>query len=200
MIDKINILDQNIVLYKKELNKDIYQNILKLSEVESDYNIWEIPSFSNLSNTKHVYNKNILNLPSGDFLFPENLNNTEIVKSFFNIKNSLTDHVFECMLEYSKHYEIILKKIKNWTVCSSKDETDFHDDLDMDGDKHRFSVLVCINDDFSGGDFLFKDRIGNESIPMSSGDVLIYPSNSNYIHKELQVLSGIKYTAISYFN
>lgn len=34
---------------------------------------------------------------------------------------------------------------------------------------------------------------------MSKGDVLIYPSNAQYMHKELKVTSGKKYMAISYF-
>jgi predicted 2-oxoglutarate/Fe(II)-dependent dioxygenase YbiX len=58
---------------------------------------------------------------------------------------------------------------------------------------------VVLNDNFSGGEFQFKDRVGNEKINLSFGDILIYPSNENYKYKELLVTSGIKYTAIAYF-
>lgn len=200
MTVQANLLDEQIILYKKTFNIDIYENILKLSNIETDYNIWEVGSSNNLFNTKHVYDKNIINLPTGDFLFPENLNSLEFVKKLFYIKNLLLDHTFDSIIDYSKQYEIALKKIKNWTICSQKEETGNHDDMDMNGDRHNFSVLVCLNDNFVGGDIVFNNRIGNDPISMSSGDILIYPSNSKYLHKELAVTSGNKYTAISYFN
>lgn len=200
MIKEKLVLDENIILYKKDFNVDLYNIILSLSNIESAQNIWEIAYSNNLSNTKHIYDKSIINLPTGDFLFPESLNNLPFVKEMFNIKNILTDHVFECIIDYSQHYELILKKIKNWTLSKQNSGTISHDDMNMDGNRHNFSILVCINNNFDGGDIVFENRIGNESITMSVGDILIYPSNSKYNHYELDIVSGTKYTAISYFN
>ena len=60
-------------------------------------------------------------------------------------------------------------------------------------------MLVFLNDGYEGGGLHFKDRIGNEAITFKSGDVLIYPSNEEYLHKALPITDGIQYVAITYF-
>jgi predicted 2-oxoglutarate/Fe(II)-dependent dioxygenase YbiX len=59
--------------------------------------------------------------------------------------------------------------------------------------------VFALNNDYTGGQIQFENRIGNDLISMSAGEILIYPSNENYKHKELPVTNGTKYTAIAYF-
>jgi predicted 2-oxoglutarate/Fe(II)-dependent dioxygenase YbiX len=57
--------------------------------------------------------------------------------------------------------------------------------------KHYF------NDNYIGGEVEFKDHIGKPYKP-NAGDLLIFPSSPDYIHRVLPIESGIKYNAISF--
>lgn len=194
------IIDHNIILYKNIISNELIQLIKNIDKIESVNNVWQVAASGNVKNNEHTYNKNIINLTSGDILYPVSLNFSTVRESLANIKKIVIDSAIPCLDDYAKTYEIKIKKIKNWTICSQTSGTQIHNDLDKDGDKYSRSVMLLINDDFSGGEFIFKDRFGNEPIPMTSGDILIYPTGIGYEHYESEISSGIKYTAISYFN
>lgn len=200
MIFEKHILDSNIFLYKKSIDTKLLNEIQSLESIKSKENIWSIASKGNILNTAHTYNKDILNLFVGDVVFPYSLNEYEINKQIFNIKEKINNHTFDAILDYSNIFEINIKKIKNWTICRQKNGSETHSDKDNDGSKHSYSILLLLNDNYSGGQLYFNNRIGNDSIHMSAGDILIYPSDETHIHYELPIISGIKYTAISYFN
>lgn len=57
------------------------------------------------------------------------------------------------------------------------------------------SALAVFNDDYSGGDFIMWEDI---TITLKKGDLLIFPSNYLYPHKVEPVISGVRYTGVSW--
>jgi len=60
------------------------------------------------------------------------------------------------------------------------------------------SCSLNLNDDYTGGEFtFFDDRI---SYKLGKGDVLMFPSNFMYPHAIKPVLSGTRYSIITWFD
>ena len=57
------------------------------------------------------------------------------------------------------------------------------------------SVVGLLNDDFEGGEFtMFEDY----KIKLKTGDVLIFPSTFMYIHQVTPVVTGTRYSWVSW--
>lgn len=55
--------------------------------------------------------------------------------------------------------------------------------------------LVCLlNDDFTGGEFI----IGEKTINLTSGDVVVFPSNFMFPHKVNTIKNGERYSFVSW--
>lgn len=194
-----NILDNNIILYRGIVSESLIEDIENLENMYSSYNVWEKSSLGNLKNNRHTDNNSVIYLPSGDVVITSDMINIEILEKLFDIRNIIQDYAFESIIDYKNHFDLSIKKQRFWTLVSQKEETIYHHDNDNDGDKYLYSIIVFLNNNYSGGEFYFKDRIGNEPIITYPGDILIYPTSKEYLHKENQVTFGTKYYAVSYF-
>lgn len=58
-----------------------------------------------------------------------------------------------------------------------------------------YSICGFLNDDYSGGDFLFW---GQEKITTLKGDIVIFPSNFLFPHETTKITNGNKYTFSSW--
>ena len=68
----------------------------------------------------------------------------------------------------------------------------------FDGERKGVPILSCLgllNDDYEGGEFFILDDL---KIELKKGDLLIFPSNFMYPHRVEPVLSGIRYSYISW--
>ena len=68
----------------------------------------------------------------------------------------------------------------------------------FDGKYKGIPTLSCVgllNDDYEGGEFFILDDL---KIDLNKGDLLIFPSNFMYPHRVEPVLSGIRYSYISW--
>ncbi len=195
-------LDDKIFLYKGNLQEDLLSHVSALESFLTYKNVWEISSKNNLNDTDLTINKPVLYLKTRTFNFADllSVNNPQIQynKELFKLKYKVDRYAFPFIKDYVDLLEVEIFGAKDWTVYSQKEETSFHDDIDRDGSKNKYTIIVALNDDYVGGEFLFKDRIGNDKIKLSYGDVLIYPSGYDYLHKEMEVTNGIKYCAVSY--
>jgi len=57
------------------------------------------------------------------------------------------------------------------------------------------SVLACLNDNYTGGDFIMWNT---EKIEIKPGSIMIFPSNFMYPHHVSEVTSGTRYTCVSW--
>ena len=200
---KKTVLDNYVVLYSNNKTTDFVELIEKIELQESNDPVWYFSAPNNIDDTNHTINqKNIkLSIPDNLFSFISNsvsLNENTFIKKN-NLKYALNSYAFLFLSDYINDYELSIKRIKNWDIYEQINETEFHYDKNRDGRKHSYTIIIALNDGYTGGEIVFENRIGNEHISMSKGDVLIYPSNAQYMHKELKVTSGKKYMAISYF-
>jgi hypothetical protein len=200
---KKTVLDNYVVLYSNNETIDFVELVRKLELQESNDPTWYFSSLNNIDDTDHTINQKNIKLPIPDNLFSFISNGVSLKENTFikknNLKYALNSYAFSFLSDYINEYELLIKKIKNWDIYEQINETEFHYDKNRDGAKHSYTILIALNNDYAGGEIVFENRIGNERISMSKGDVLIYPSNAQYMHKELKVTSGNKYMAISYF-
>lgn len=200
---KKNVLDNYVVLYSNNKPTDFVELIEKIELQESNDPVWYFSALNNINDTNHTINQKNIKLSIPDNLFSFISNSVSLKENILikknNLKYALNSYAFSFLSDYINDYELLIKKIKNWDIYEQINETEFHYDKNRDGRKHSYTILIALNDDYTGGEIVFENRIGNEHISMSKGDVLIYPSNAQYMHKELKVTSGKKYMAISYF-
>jgi hypothetical protein len=200
---KKTVLDNFVILYSENNSKDFINYLNNLENQTSVDYLWGFSSLNNLSDTDHINNQKVLKLLTADNLYYFVNNSISIKEEVLikknNLKYELNNYSFTFLLDYINEYELSIKKIKNWTIYEQINETSFHYDQNRDGLKHSYTVLIALNDGYTGGEINFENRIGNENIKMARGDVLIYPSNNKYLHKELEVTSGNKYVAIAHF-
>jgi uncharacterized protein (TIGR02466 family) len=57
------------------------------------------------------------------------------------------------------------------------------------------SILMLLNDNFEGGDFLMFD---GKKLKLSAGDVIVFPSNFMYPHAVTTVTKGTRYSCVSW--
>jgi hypothetical protein len=185
----IKKLDSEITLYEKNTLSGAIEILEEINRKQSQDNIWQIASNNNINNTNIAVNSEILYLTAGD--------------SFLNEKRKLSELLNEYSLPFILHYlsdlELSIKSIKPWTICKNIKNHEFHSDETKNKTKHQRCIIVFLNDEYAGGGLHFKDRIGNESITFNTGDVIIYPSNEEHIHKALPITEGTQYVAITYF-
>ena len=104
------------------------------------------------------------------------------------------NRALEAML---KAYGVPLTLVPNphivkWSKGQYMDE---HSD-DIGITKYNISGVIYLNSDYSGGEINFKtsNTCYSMTIKPSTGDLVIFPGNSNYPHSVGEVLSGERYT------
>jgi alkylated DNA repair dioxygenase AlkB len=68
-----------------------------------------------------------------------------------------------------------------------------HIDCEDDDDEARLtaSIVLYLNDDFEGGDVIFKNH--NIKLKPEPGSLLMFPSVKPYYHESTPIVSGFKY-------
>lgn len=102
------------------------------------------------------------------------------------------------LIDFIKEYGFKITEREPWELLSYEEtqKLTWHSD---NGDPHPclVSLVYYLNDDYEGGEVEFKDHIGTPFKP-SAGDLLIFPSSVDYVHRVLPITSGRKYAAISF--
>lgn len=57
------------------------------------------------------------------------------------------------------------------------------------------SVLGALNDDYEGGELVFWEK---EVVPLKAGEIMVFPSNFLYPHEVKEVISGTRYSFVSW--
>lgn len=115
-----------------------------------------------------------------------------------NLNKLINRKVFNCVNDYMKSYNFVVKYREPWELLSYEktQKLTWHSDH---GEVHpcQVSFVYYFNDDYIGGEVEFKNHIGSPYKP-NAGDLLIFPSSPDYLHRVLPIESGIKYNAISF--
>jgi len=131
-----------------------------------------------------------------------NINNKDITKQvLFNfIKQALQI----ALLNYTVRFrECVYKDIyqTDFLIYDVNGKYEIHVD-DCPETTRRLSIIVNLNEDYEGGDFIFfnpsnnKDIIHRESL--KKGTILIFPSNFLYPHSIEPITKGTRYSLVSW--
>lgn len=134
----------------------------------------------------------------------------------FGKQKMIREHLFDKNHEAYSQCRDIEKQITDAILYASKDYESFHTGLSIgllcpisiskysvggemgkhtdtyDDDKSRtISVVLYLNDDYTGGEIEFEDQ--GIFIKPTAGSIMVFPSRKPYFHASKPVLSGEKY-------
>jgi hypothetical protein len=105
----------------------------------------------------------------------------------------LTMAIESASRDYGKRHEIEIGMLTPLSVSkysTGKSMGPHVDDYGNDDDPN-ISVVLYLNDDYTGGELFFKEQ--NVKIKPEAGSIVIFPSVEPYYHESLPVESGTKY-------
>ena len=91
-----------------------------------------------------------------------------------------------------------ISKDEGYTLLryDKNDKFETHVDEGCNTPKRSLSLIILLNDNFEGGKLTFKDFTPN----LGSGDAIIFPSNFMFSHGVEKVISGSRYSIVSWFS
>lgn len=140
--------------------------------------------------------KNIRNCTTAS-LRPKSFGETIV----YNYVRSKIFTIFEKYKERNSYADIqkisqldLLKYESNSFDAGYKFHVDFGDKVT----ERAFSISICLNNNFSGGEFVFDLPEGQIQIPQNEGDAIIFPSNFMFPHQVNKVIKGTRYALIGW--
>lgn len=124
-----------------------------------------------------------------------NSSNSEFNDSKFDsfIIRTIKNAIIECSEDYSKRYSIEIGNLTPLSISKYFEGQSMgpHVDSYEDDIKQVLSIVLYLNDDYTGGELYFKNQ--DIKIKPESGSLIAFPSTDPYFHESLTVTSGIKY-------
>ena len=119
------------------------------------------------------------------------------------ILKELDEELFKCSLSAIKHYKSNFKQLEisndtGYDLLRYSQGCFYREHVDSFLQRPRtVSCSFILNDDYEGGEFAFLNR--DIQIKPSAGSALMFPSNFMYPHEVMPVLSGSRYSIITWF-
>ena len=116
-------------------------------------------------------------------------------------KSMLSEYFYnaftECELDYSREYRFVQSEHDGYSVLKYSEGQQFKDHIDDAAALHRrVSTVFYMNDDYTGGEIEFPRF--NLKIKPQKHQLLIFPSTYVYNHIVHPVLSGTRYSVVSW--
>jgi len=104
----------------------------------------------------------------------------------------------QALKEYKNIYGVYLKTMEPWYLLKYNVGDFFMAHTD---DSHKYprnvSFVYYGNDDYVGGEIEFI-YFNNLKIKPKAGELILFPSNYMYVHQANKIISGKKYSAVSF--
>jgi len=109
------------------------------------------------------------------------------------IIRTIKNAIVECSEDYSKRYSIDIGNLTPLSISKYFEGQSMGSHVDSYGDdtKQVLSIVLYLNDDYTGGELYFKNQ--DIKIKPEAGSLIAFPSTDPYFHESLAVTSGIKY-------
>jgi len=131
------------------------------------------------------------------------LSDTEIIQRNFEIRKNIDMELHQQLLKvvemYSKEFPHFSPSIDTGYQLLRYNPGQFyiqHTDSFIQ-QQRSIACSVTLNEDFVGGEFAFFDR--EIMMRNSIGDVIVFPSNFMYPHEIMPVISGTRYSIITWY-
>lgn len=195
------ILDLGLVYYK-----DAIKNPAQIIKDVEDLNIRFL---NNEHNDKKTMTKDWSSWSYGEthfcwqkFFLPPELIDLEdyYYKELFDLSKKLFDPLDEYLLKYKKIYPFLNIKSRDESMHLLKYEKSGHLPAHQDHgvSTRTLSVLLYLNDDYEGGNIIF--RHSNISFKPEAGSILFFPSNFLYVHEVEKITNGVKYSLPNWYH
>jgi len=126
-----------------------------------------------------------------------------ILQQNFDIRKKLDEDFYVCasnaINEYRKIFSDVASEIDTGYDLLRYKEGQFYTQH-TDSFKHQQRSVSCsflLNDDYDGGEFAFFDR--EIIIKGSKGSIIMFPSNFMFPHEVMPVISGTRYSIITWY-
>jgi len=210
MLNK-NFLDYKIVEYTG-LESECLSIINRIENESIDENAWTVVSQNNREKNNVIDFGKLLTIDN--FLLPyvklESLKDNKYL-----LKNNLDKSTYSAIIDYVNDERINMSISSIWTSTEQgnlnsiswnllkyeKDDrlkSDFFYSSSIKDGFPLLTIMFFINDDYDGGEVLFKNRLGNIPYKPKANSMLIFPATDEYQYKVLPVKSGTKYCAITF--
>ena len=74
----------------------------------------------------------------------------------------------------------------------------YHVDFGETCSQRHLSISINLNNDFTGGEFVFDLKEGQVQYPQNEGDAIAFPSNFMFPHQVNSIKSGTRYALIAW--
>jgi hypothetical protein len=200
IIDIKDCLVQNerIHYYKNIINDS--QKIIDIIEDNNSIENDVVTKWSWSSTLGHDLTQEPNTYPTYEFSEEKTIKNINSDNKEINyVKNKLYDLILKSSEHYSNTHNVSINNLKDLLIskCYPGKHTGPHVDSHGLKDSAKFSVVVFLNDNFEGGEMLFRKQ--KVLIKPLSGSILIYPSTEPFYHQPNLIRSGIKYVVTGYW-
>ncbi len=142
-------------------------------------------------------NKNVRNCTTKDILS---------TKSFGQklVTNYVMGKIFEICNIYQKNHKFFsINKITQLDMLKYeynefKAGYDFHTDMGHTCSERQLSISIALNNDYTGGEFVFNFNGQEVQYTQNIGDVIAFPSSFMFPHKVNKIQSGTRYALIGW--
>jgi predicted 2-oxoglutarate/Fe(II)-dependent dioxygenase YbiX len=186
----MNICDIALVI-KNHLNDDECQQLIKEYERKKITAIHE-RSFDSYEEKTKVSTFKKVNIPETnrhyDLIKSKTADALKIWLDYLQSKNMFSVAVLRNNLQYTTNdFRILKYDVGNF----------IHPHTDWYHFTHA-SVSLNLNDEYTGGDFVFMN--GERTISLEKGDALVFPANFYWVHETTPILTGSRYTVNSFIS
>jgi len=187
---KLNELNDYIKVYKGGISNELCDRILNEYK---NCDGWEEARIGG-----HIVDKSIRNVKN------INISHSEIIQHNHDTRRQLDSDLYEVVAKLLANYTEIAPHttivndsgyilLEYSEGCFYTQHTDH-----FDSNPRSISCSLNLNDDYTGGEFTFFDD--ELSYTLGKGDVIMFPSNFMYPHAIKPILTGTRYSIITWFN
>lgn len=117
----------------------------------------------------------------------------------FRLKKILDTDIDKLLVKYRKIFNLeVMKSPNDWIVMKYEKGCFFKNHRDDSAMFDRtVSVIVYLNDDYSGGEIEFPDF--DVFHKPRAGDVLFFPSAYSYVHNIKEITEGTRYAVVNWY-
>jgi predicted 2-oxoglutarate/Fe(II)-dependent dioxygenase YbiX len=185
----IKKLDDFIKVYDNIVSEDLCNKILKEYQSCNEWNATRVG--------EGTVNPNIRNCSVVQISDPQVIDKNFEIRKFIDVE--LHQQLLEVVKKYSQEFPDFCPSIDTGYDLLCYETGQFytrHTDSFLQ-QQRSISCSLCINDDYSGGEFAFFDR--EIMIRAGKGSVIVFPSNFMYPHEIMPVTEGTRYSVITWY-
>lgn len=120
------------------------------------------------------------------------------------ILNYAKSKIFEITSQYQKKFNFLnTERISQLELLKYEANNydagyKYHVDMGPKSTDRQLSISICLNNDFTGGEFMFNLNEIEIQVPQNIGDAIVFPSNFLFPHQVNKVLTGTRYAIIGW--